>query len=682
MANGNDIIMLDQTKTKKMPYNTCGTWTINGNVSFYSWNGPPIINCSGNVLSFERNSSYSTAIEFQGLTFLDTFLRVYDVSLTIKKCSFGSFLPNSAYLYLIYVSVNKPLKNLEIYVNSVNFIEKNAAGCLNVFNQQSFPVIVELRNIKVIGNFLKTANFIIFIQGIVNFNVVNSEISQTKFFKNVSTPLLVYFHGCPDEDKPSDSKLSSNFLHFTDKDRSLVFHDLMTVSMSIIGTNFSSNHAGIAQAVFCYRGNVNIIDAMVSNNTNKWISGGSFVIDTQYKLNVGGINELDIVFEYSSFVSNINQDTGPLISVNALNMTLSLTNCTFSYNQAGSIYVSTLRSSKVIIRNCSVEFCKSFSQSVWSHCGGQVCVLFRYLDEYVPSVGSTIRSIPTARKSKNDKKLKVSETRPGFELEKDDNMFVKVNTSNSVLPTRPRPMNGEMFESGFLVEDCEFHNNTGFLSSSASFEVHSEPYIALDGEPMSYVRVRGCVFIGNVAKDGTGAMYVATNIAFNVTGSIFRNNVGSTSGAIYFSGSTLVIQNCTLDNNFGGYTAYTQATGSVRLTKQGTAFIQNSKIIQRNTSLMVSDVGTFHGNLGLSSDSFGNIILSNSVLDYQWSPSSEKVIVIEVSHTKMLELRGDTSIKCPWGYKVKRRIISESQQSFECDLCAEGSYSIVRGIYR
>ena len=78
-----------------------------------------------------------------------------------------------------------------------------------------------------------------------------------------------------------------------------------------------------------------------------------------------------------------------------------------------------------------------------------------------------------------------------------------------------------------------------------------------------------------------------------------------------------------------------------------------------------------------SSDSFDKIVLSNSVLD---SPS-EKVMDLELTYTKRFVLKKGTSVQSPWGYKIKRRTISESEQSFERELYRNGSYSIDRGMY-
>lgn len=131
IAKGNDVIMLDSYNTEKIPYNTCTTWATPGNLSFNSWNyGSAIINCSGNELNFEGNT---TNLEFQGLTFLDSFLRVSDIFLIINNCSFGSFSQNT-FPYLIHVSVNNPGPNFGIYITSSNFLERNTAGALQVVN--------------------------------------------------------------------------------------------------------------------------------------------------------------------------------------------------------------------------------------------------------------------------------------------------------------------------------------------------------------------------------------------------------------------------------------------------------------------------------------------------------------------------------------------------------------------
>jgi hypothetical protein len=754
MATGSDLIMMDPTNTEKIPYNTCTTWEITGNLSFNSWSGSAIINCYGNGLNFEGNS---TTLEFQGLTLLDTFLRIYDASLTINNCSFGSFIQNAAFLYLIHVSVNNPLENVRIYIANTNFFDNNTVGALNVVNHQSAKVFVEVRNITVANSYVEKANYIIFFQGNVDFNFMNSEISNTKFSENISNPSLIYFYGCPvaykREDGTSNSRLSRKLsqhgrLGDNGHGSSVFGEDPTTISFSIKGLNFSCNHAGIVETLFCTRGSVSITNTTALHNTNRWTLGGSVVIDTRY--NVG---RLDVLLEDSSFVSNTNEGTGPMVSVVSLNLTLFVTNCTFSHNQGGAVYISTSRGSKVTIRNTSVQFSKSFAR-VMSHCGAQICVMFRYQDESVKGHDSSDWPITEIGKStklwkgKNQSKetvfvesninepnnfgsttgfsgtvgtldqspnsnrdgsllepnapgLKVANWENSRFLKKGRSLILdnnkasksnrkgrfesergKINAGNSKLPTLSVLEYGEIFESGLLIEDCEFRNNTGFLSSSAALEVHSEPYISLGGDSIAHLLVRRCVFMGNVAQCGTGALYVAVNIGFNISNSTFHNNAGSASGAIYFCGTTMVIQNCTLDSNSGGYAVYTQATGSVRLTKQGTALIQESRIIQRNIFQTVSNLGTYHSSLALSSDSFDNIVLSNSVIKCQWSPSLEKVVVLEIAHTKPFVLKDGTSIECPLGYEIKRRTISESEQSFECDLCTMGSYSVDRGIYR
>ena len=726
--------MLDSYNTENIPYDTCATWAIPGNLSFSSWNhGSAIINCSGNGLDFEGNA---TNLEFQGLRILDTFLKVNDISLTVNNCSFGSLLQNTAFLYLIHVSVNNPLSNFKIYISSLNFLEGNMAGVLHVINYQSVPLIVEIRNTTVTNNYLKGANYVIFIEGYVNFIFMNSEISNTKFLETISERSLIYFDGCPytaTREAYNDTSVkrlgtkttqmkSSQHGEPVDPELGSIFDNNSTMlSFNIKGLNVSDNHAGIIETLFCASANVSVTDSTFLNNTNRWLLDGSVVIYAKRKS-----VSLDILVENSSFVANVNENTGPLVSINVINVNIIVINCTFRHNKGGAVYVSASPGSKITIRNSSVQFSKSFSH-VMSHCGAQICVMFRNPVSYVSQAkeydspsshaiemgklrkmymymstdgsrkpgfeGNSRIHRPVKRDNvENGKFLKMNESfihdqtktfksmKQGFRLER--SAPLKVNAGNSESSTLSSLEYREIFESDLLVEDCYFNNNTGFFSSSAALEVHSEPYISLGGNSVAKVCIRRCKFVGNAAKDGSGAIYVAVNINFSISNSIFQDNAGASSGAVYFCGSTMVIYNCTLDNNSGGFTVYTQATGSVRLGRKGTALMQDSRIIQRNIVRTVPNMGIYHSSLTVSTDSFDKIVLSNSVLDCQWSPSSEKVIVLELAHTRRFVLKKGTSIQCPRGYKTKRRTISESEQSFECELCTKGTYSIDRGIYR
>lgn len=600
---------------------------------------------------------------------------------------------------------------------------------------------MEIRHTIVAKNHLKEANYIIFIQGYVNFSIVHSEISNTKFLENISKPSLIYFYGCPDvvrHDKnasidnrwgstSSKGKSSQHEKPTDDPELGLpiIEDDSIILSFNIKALNFSGNQAGIVQTIFCISGNVSVTDATFFNNTNRWILDGSFVINAKDKSAA-----LDILIENSSFVANVNENTGPLVSVAAVDANVFVTNCTFCHNNGGAIYVSASPGSKITVRNSSVQFSKSF-EYVMSHCGAQICVMFRYPDDYVLPVKEYDNSFSHARgirsltklsrgevlKSRKAefKKSRINEppncrnmtgslcpflhqsVNPGkgglllelnatvlkTESEVENRKFLKTNESFIFDHNKTSlEYGGEFFGSGLLVEDCNFNNNTGFLFSSAALEVHSAPYISLAGDSLAKISIRRCKFMGNAAKDGSGAIYVAANINFSISNSLFHDNAGSSSGAIYFCGSTMVIKNCTLDNNSGGFAVYTQATGSVRLTKKGTAFIQDSRIVQRHIVQTVPNMGIYHSSLAVSCDSFDNIVFSNSVVDCKWLPSLEKVIVLEVARTKGFALKKGTSIQCPWGYKIKRRIISESEQSFECELCTIGSYSLDRGIYR
>ena len=531
-----------------------------------------------------------------------------------------------------------------------------------------------------------------------------------------------------------------------ERSQSSVFYENPVISFSIKGLNISSNHGGIFRVLFCSRGNVSITDTMVQNNTNSWNLGGSVLIDTR---NIVG--RFDVLLENSSFVSNMNEDAGPMVWLDSANViTFLVTHCTFSHNYGGAVYVSTLPESKVTIKNSHVHFSKSASHVV-SHCGAQICVMFMHqnsrnrqesfetenatmlwkgslresinnalvesniesrmsgncgnttgslgngetlysnsngsnildlntTDEVAGSGDKTFQAVPRSLIMDTNEALKSN--KEGRGLDSESSAPLKMNFRNSSASLEY----DEIFESGFLLEDCEFINNTGsWYSSSAALDVHSEPYVGLDGYSISRLRIRRSIFVGNVAENGTGAIYIAAYIKCNISNCMFQDNAGSMSGAIYFCGETtssIFIQNCTLDSNSGGYAARTQATGSVRFAKQGTALIQDSLIIQRNIVQTFSNMKSYHGSLTLSSDSFDNIVLANSVLKCQWSPSLEKVIVLEVADTKNFVLKEGTSVGCPWGYNIKLDTISEFEQSIQCDLCTIGSYSIDRGIYR
>lgn len=383
--------MLDSYNTENIPYDTCASWTVSGNLSFNSWNhGSAIINCFGNGLEFGGNA---TNLKFQGLTFLDTFLRVSDISLTVNNSSFGSFLQNTTFQYLIHVSVNNPLPNFEIYITNVKILERNTAGALQVVNYQSVPLTVDIRDTTVANNYLKEANYIIFLQGYVNFNFMNSEISNTKFLESISEPSLIYFRGCPDAttqkhdtsvnrfDRMSSQVKSSQHGKSVDPELGLpIFdNDSTILSFNIKTLNVTDNQAGIIETLFCVSGNVSVTDTTFLNNTNRWILDGSVVINS--KDNSGAL-VLDILIENSSFVANVNENTGPLVSVVSVDVNIIVINCTFRHNSGGAVYVSASRGSKVTVRNSSVQFSKSFAR-VMSHCGAQICVMFRNPDAYV-----------------------------------------------------------------------------------------------------------------------------------------------------------------------------------------------------------------------------------------------------------------------------------------------------------
>lgn len=746
MAMANDVIMLDPTHTEEIPYDTCISRVIAGDLRFISWSGSAIINCSGKELYFKGNS---TALEFHGLTFRDTFLRTHDVSLTINHCSFVSSLQNADYLYLIDVSVIKPLKKLIISISSTNILEKNTAGTLNVVNQQNLSVNVEIRNITITNNHLEKAINVIHILGYVNFKFVSSEILNLTFSNPEhvlrSDPSLVYFSGFhapsgkhhnvdPNNDIFSRlySQLKKSHQERFDENEhgSLLLNEdsNFTAPFSLENMNILHNRAGIVRTLLC-RGEMNITDTNILGNRNR---GSAVVISTGC-----AAETLNVLVKNSSFVSNFNENNGPLVAIVSRNMTFSVGNCTFSRNQGGAVYISTSKSSRITFKNSYFLFSNSSSAFVSAHCGAQICVMYSYQESSdgfgVERESSSDCTIMRNSKSKTlyragtrelksaffetNTNLPMNMTNPletsaveqglvakrvrfrnpnetralGASTEKTEaeiGGFVRManettKKGDGFNSERDTPVEyGKNLDPGLLLEDCKFHYNTGSQgSSSAALEVHSGPYVSLEVSPLFYLLVKRCVFVGNVAKDGTGAIYIAGDFRINISDSTFQNNAGATSGAIHFSGSTIFLQNCTLDSNSGGYTAFTQATGSVRFTTSGTAFIENTRIIQTNIVTTIS-YESFHGSLAISSDSFDKVVLANSILDCRWSPSQEKVIVLEISHTENFVLGEGTSIKCPQGYRIRRRTISGSEESFECDLCRIDSYSVDRGIYK
>ena len=489
MTNGNDVIKMDPNNTIRMPYNRCPTRPITGKLSFSSWNEMATINCSGKGLHFEENF---TAIEFHNIKFLDTFLSTNDVSLTINNCSFrNSFKKDAELLNLINVSVTNRSGILRITITSTNFLEKNNAALLNVVNNQRVPVFVEIRNVTVSKNFMKKANYIISMQGYVNFNFTNSEISNTTFSTNLtSAATLVRISSCSTIDQDG------------------------VVTFSLRELNFSFNQGRIVHALFRTTANVSIIDTTVSNNTDKFAQEGAFVIKAHH----------EAAIKNNLFVDNIADDD---------------------------------------------------AESESSVTGGVTKLL-----------------------------------------------------------------------------------------------------------------MERCVFLGNLAE-GSGAISVAGNISCHVFDSVFHGNNGMHGpGAIDFSGTNLFIKNCTLDSNNGGFVtsvASTLATGSISLANGSLALIKDSKLIQRNAVKAVSNYGKFHGTLGLSSDACNNVTLLNSTLDYEWSPSLGKVIVLQIVHTTYFVVLIGTTIRCPPGYKIrhpKKTSIVPPAQNFECELCTMGSYSIDRGVFR
>ena len=604
MSGGDDVIKLDASNTAAVPYSECPTTTksINGKLSFYSWNGTATINCSANALNFTDNSpNQTTAVEFHHLKFFDTFLEIEDVSLVVSNCSLGSFQKGTKFANLISVSIFTAQVNLRININSTIFLENNNAGSLSVVNNQGIPVYVELSNITVSKNYLEKAKHVMFIRGNVNFNLVNSEISNTEVLGIIRTA-LVDFSNC----FPAETESSSTVITF-----------------SLRETNFSSNNAAIVFTTFCTAANVSISKTTSFNNTGAQSGPPSNFYIVFVRSNA---KNLRVVLNNISFLNNkiaqyIDGFTVGVSAVSENTTTLFVSQCIFSYNKGGGIFFILDENSRGTSHTGLVD----------SNCAAHSC---------------------------NNTGLK--STKKGHGL-------------------RDQPLQyQETFTSDFVIGDCEFHNNTG----------NDSPTIIVEGLSI-YLRIKRCVFVDNFAKNG-GAIFLLGEIECKISDSTFYYNTGQYgSGAIRILWGTVVMKNCTLDSNSGGKTELGQAIGTVDLSGNGSVFIQDSRIIQRNTTRTVSKHGTFYSTLGISSDVFNNVTLSNYTLEYTWSPSLEKVIVIQLSHTKNFVLEEGASIECPSGYTIKKSKkigVKPSDklavQNIECELCATGSYTIDRGVYR
>ena len=634
MSSGNDVIQLDAFNTATVSYNKCPTTTtsVTGKIIFHSWNGIATINCSGNALSFKDNSSRSTTVEFYHLKFLDTFLKIKDVSLIVKNCSLGSFQNGSEFPNLIDVLVTNTTTegNLRINITSTIFLEKNNAGSLSVNNNQSFPVFVEMSNITIFKNYLEKTKYVISMKGYVNFNFMNSEISNTKFLGKIPVALATFSNCLIAETKKDRAggtlrkrKESHGF-----KERGLPSFDPQSflITFSLRDINFFSNDAIIVSTSFCTEANVRISNTTLFNNTIPEASSErAFVFITSM------VKKLKVILNNSSFVQNkVGLDnSGCMMGVKAIskNVTLFVTQCKFFQNIGGGVFYSSYSSPITL-----------YTTFVASYCADHIC-------------------------NKN-----TSES-----TKKGQGFYPRTGQSPSQYE--------ETLNSDLVFEDCEFHNNRGFY-----------PSIIIKGEPFIYLRIQMCVFVGNIGTN-SGAIHVIGTFGCTIADSKFYNNSGIFgAGAISVLWVKMLIKNCTLDSNNGGDTEDTQPTGSVSLSGGGSFSIQDSRIFQRDTTQSISYYGTFHGvhsTLGLSSDMFSNVTVSNSTLDYSWSPSLEKVIIIQLAHTKNFVLKEGTSIKCPSGYKIKDSkklgIKPENKptlQNFECQLCALGSYTIDRGVYR
>ena len=625
MSIGNDVIKLDAFNTATVPYNKCPTTTkiVTGKLIFYSWNGTATINCSGNALSFEDNSSHSTTVEFNHLKFLDTFLEIKQVSLIVNNCSLGSFKNGTKFDNLIDVLVtNTTTKgNLRINITSTIFLENNNAGSLSVVNHQSFPVFAEMSNITIFKNYLKKTKYVISMKGYVNFNFMNSEISNTKFLGKIPVALVVFSNCLNDR-----TFGKQNGRHSIKKRASPSFDTLSSViTFSLREINFFSNDATIVSTSFCAAAYVNIIKTTFFSNTGpaaQFASSLVFIASMAKKLRV--------VLNNCSFVKNNLTTLQYMVMVTVKDFsndtTLFITQCSFSQNIGSGVFFS-----------YESPRGRSNTGLLKSYCAAQIC---------------------------NNSTLESTEAEDDFEPRVDQSSLQYEETYNLDL----------------VFEDCEFRNNTGSLSSISVMNLTSRI--------INPLHIKRCVFVGNMGYESGGIWTYDFGII--ISDSTFYHNTGkSGAGAISAKGGTMQIENCTLDSNSGGNTKLTQATGTMSLFGGGSVFIQNSRIFQRNTTQIVLNLGTFHSALGISTDSFGNVSLFNSTLDYSWSPSLEKVIIIQLAHTKNFALKEGTSIKCPSGYKIKdsKKLginpdKTPTLQNFECELCAPGSYTIDRGVYR
>ena len=731
MSSGNDVIIkLDATNTENVPYNTCVTKTraITGKLRFYSWNGTATINCSGKGLNFEGNSINFTTIEFHHLKFLDTFLKADDVSLTVNNCLFGSFEKDTAFPNLINVSVTKHvLGNLRINITSTNFLENNNAGCLSVVNNHTVPVFVEIKNITVANNYLEKTSHVISLQGFVNFNFMNSEISNTKFSEKRSSIFNPAYLVSFQSSFSVKNNVNNNIGPMVRVSKNLTFF--------VINCNFSHNDAGalyistLSSSMITIRNSViqfsnsnrAHISAEFSDPNNSWLGAGQ-----QDSLNrpLKGKRKSEKLGrcgpQGALLKENMSGSKECGLSVNCKMSQLLDANVdkhveTKSTSPRGRPLQPSLNSKQVGPQKIDPSSEKdepivlTLSSKKAAPLESNRTRFFKTKNESLDTENSRLRETDGFLNLDNNKPSKNGE---GFDSKKDGALKSKVTrdlktgtkalgSENNRLLKRDRSLlmgdneafestkkrhgfdpkrgqspleYGETFDSGLFIEDCEFHNNIGLYST----------IIALN---LAHLHIQRCVFVDNMATL-IGAILVEDNFECNISDSTFRNNSGGYGpGAIVASNSNIFIKNCTLDSNNGGLITETQATGSMMLT-YANSFIQDSRIIQRHTVHKTSSY-SFHSTLGLSSDLCDSVILSNSTLDYQWSPSLEKVIVIEIEHTNKFKLEQGTSIQCPWGYKIRRLMkrsvsITPAAQSFEfeCELCTMGSYTIDRGVYR
>ena len=659
-ASSNDVIMVDSNNTERVPYDSCSSQTLHKNLNFKSWHERAVINCSGGELSFVGGLSLGE-VSFCGLRFIDTFIRLTNASLAVTNCIFGSFQVkrNFSYIIDVFVSAKTLSTNINISVTNSSFMENNLTGCLSVVNCASAGVLVEIENSSIINNNLPNlmVRSLISVVGIVNFSFVNSEISNTTFSQELRQPSVSVFSilaGGSDLARAKNVDLPSS---------ECLYHEEPSVlSLRFVGGNFYGNNAKIIKATSEKLAHVDIINTNFSMNTDIHTAGGVIFINS-----TESAQPVEVHFNNCWFISNQgvslstvlyfklsdplrssisleschfhnNKDipldefsgNGATVYIEAQNLSLYVMSCEFYLNQAamtGGVYVKAYQCGHLHFKLTHIKSCYSWAEAPDS--SGGITVIFG--------------------------------------------------------DSQNRRQRSELSEFRLSIEDCEFYNNTaalrgtGALVSSGinSYGVHSPSHSS------GNVTIQRSHFEKNLASNGAGGICISSHFDCNITDTEFRDNAGFEAGAIYFTGGYLTLRNCTLRSNYGGTTASTLASGSLRLSENGTAVIRDSKIIQDNVTGSFGNYLDFHGGVGLFSSEFCSISLYNSSLEFLWRPSVEKIVVVEIAR-KNLTIDDATVIRCPVSYSIKNITVGSSvtgKFSVQCRLCRMGSYSEDRGVY-